>query len=305
MPLLNDVVKLERGTRKPIGIEFTNDDGTPRDVSAGTQTLKAYADDGTTVMFTLTGVIGDQPSQVFFTPGPNDLDRQIGDYYADITMGEEKWHLTIIIEGRPTQPSTPQLVTLAATKRHLGIKAGETESDVELLDLIAAVSKWFYGQIGRRILKETYVEKFSLVSDSDVAFRDYAIHIPLANWPIVSVKSGDGVLLDGQSIPPRAAVDDPLVCYVVKDGAILILNWYPWLTTLSVENIQVTYDAGYDTVPDDVRKAVLEIINWSWSARDRAGQRSKSIAGEIVNFDPAAMPASAQAVVDTYRLLHV
>jgi len=70
------------------------------------------------------------------------------------------------------------------------------------------------------------------------------------------------------------------------------------------DNIQVTY-TGSDYTADatalaDLEQTCVEAVAWAYREIDRLGQRSKSLAGEVVSFDMGALSERAQRVIQRY-----
>lgn len=63
----------------------------------------------------------------------------------------------------------------------------------------------------------------------------------------------------------------------------------------------VVYDAGYDSVPEDIEQAVIEWVVFRYTSRQWIGQMSKhSVQGEAVQYSQSDMPASTKAVIERY-----
>lgn len=75
-------------------------------------------------------------------------------------------------------------------------------------------------------------------------------------------------------------------------------------------NIEVTYIAGFNPVPDDIWEATMDLIGWKWRNSQQASRTAAPVpAGmssynETANADPYSpgCPPSIQAVFQSYRL---
>ena len=73
-----------------------------------------------------------------------------------------------------------------------------------------------------------------------------------------------------------------------------------WLTE-GLQNVGLTYTAGYTVIPADVEQAVIKMVCLQFSDRNRIGQNSRAIAGETVNYADAPVLSYWRSVVDAYR----
>ena len=58
----------------------------------------------------------------------------------------------------------------------------------------------------------------------------------------------------------------------------------------------VTYTAGYAATPPEIAQACIELVCLRYKERDRIGQVSKNLAGEVVAFSQKDMPADVADV---------
>ena len=65
-------------------------------------------------------------------------------------------------------------------------------------------------------------------------------------------------------------------------------------------NVEVSYTAGYSTIPADLEQACLETCASWYKRRMRTDEVSKSIQGEVITFSTDKFPKAAQAILDTY-----
>lgn len=175
------------------------------------------------------------------------------------------------------------LTSVAAVKAYLG-ETG-TSLDVILASLVSATSKRFLEEIGREIESASRTETFSGDGGS--------ILMP-THYPITAVGS---LTVDGDAVPARATVDDD--GYVIADAIKIELVGYEF--THGVQNVVLTYTAGYATIPTDVAQAVNEWVAWTHETRKRTGLQSQSMEGATVSFSQYPYPLSVKDVIETYR----
>jgi hypothetical protein len=192
--------------------------------------------------------------------------------------------------------SLPDLTTLDNVKSYAEV-AGAGD-DTLLTRLISAWSARFRALTDRDISQQTYTETRD-GSGGRVAGAwgagGGATRLLLRNYPVSSVTS---VTVDGDAIPKIVNAGDS--GWVLK-GDVVELVGYRF--TPGIQNVVVVYVAGFETTPLDVEQAVIEMVIWNYKARDRMGQNSKSVGGEVISFSSKPWPDSAQAVIDDYRRL--
>jgi hypothetical protein len=67
------------------------------------------------------------------------------------------------------------------------------------------------------------------------------------------------------------------------------------------QNVVVGYTAGYAATPPEIEQACIELVALRYKERDRIGQASKNLAGEVVSFAQKDMPADVQTMLAQYR----
>lgn len=176
------------------------------------------------------------------------------------------------------------LTTLTAVKAYLGVATASADDGV-LAQLVTAYSAWVKAWLNRDILRTTYTVRLDGTGGD-------AIMVP--QFPIRSVGS---LTVDGQPVPAQPTYGQP--GYWFTDLAIYRAGG---TFTRARGNVQLTYDAGYDTVPFDLAQAVAEIVALRFTNRgDKLGWSSKGLAGETVSLITADLPASARTLLMQYQ----
>jgi hypothetical protein len=176
------------------------------------------------------------------------------------------------------------LTTLERVKQYAGIDSTDVAADAILSRLITAKSRWFEEQIDRRLLRATYTETRSGYNTT----RIYPTQYPVAS--VASVK------IDGATIPPRTAYGQ--LGWALADNRIELVGY---TFTRGVGNVEIVYDAGYETVPEDVEQALIERVVLSFKRKDNLGAGQVSVQGETVQFSDAGTIADIASVIDKYR----
>jgi uncharacterized phiE125 gp8 family phage protein len=182
--------------------------------------------------------------------------------------------------ARTAAPSSKP-VTLAEVKRHARV---DTNEDNTLLSrLIDAATAHIDGPYGIGVCMATQTWEWKL-DRFPIEFR-----IPL--YPVQSVGSIEYVDENGSTQTLASSV------YRVdthSNPARITLSWnQSWPSTRLVSNaVTVTFDAGYSSVPEDLRQAVLMLVSHWYENRETAN------IGNIVN----RMPFAVDAILDRYRV---
>jgi hypothetical protein len=188
------------------------------------------------------------------------------------------------------------LTTLANVKAWLSIT---TVTDDSILSrLITAISGDTIAWLNRPILSASYTESRTGTGSNMIA---------LANYPCTSFES---LVIAGQ--PIVQSPDGIQAGYVFDDRFLyLVGNAFASSTFPSAApgqfpkwpplGIKMAYTAGFATTPFEIEQAVIEWISLRYTERNRIGQQSKSMQGEVVSFFIGDMPASVKTILNNYR----
>jgi len=205
------------------------------------------------------------------------------------------------------------LAVLADVKLWLGIPTATTADDALLSKLITNVSADFLNQINRPSLvpSANYTETRNGNGTPTLATKQ---------WPINSVAS---LTIDGINVPASPDGVQPGYVYdqsgnpeswnsisLVGGGGGFIVGTFglqPSFGGMSIftqgfNNVVITYNAGYATIPSEVNQAVIDWVAYRYRQRQWIGQVSKHMnTGETVTFQNVVMPATTKAVILQYR----
>jgi len=176
------------------------------------------------------------------------------------------------------------LTTLGNVKGWLSPPLTSTGDDILLTRLVTAASQFIQTWLNRAIAAQSYVE----TRDGDGGQR-----LVLGNAPVISVAS---LTIDGLPVPP--APDSVSRGYVFSPTLLYLQGW---MFTPGFQNIVVSYVAGYAATPPELEQACIELVALRYKERDRIGQVSKNLAGDVVAFAQKDMPADVQTVLNQYR----
>jgi hypothetical protein len=170
------------------------------------------------------------------------------------------------------------LATLADVRSWLNFTATNTANDGDLARLITACSLFMLRYMQRDIIQQTYTDTFN--------GNGGAVQV-LRRGPVVRVKS---VTVNGQPLDTSTYVCDDFAVYLQR-------GTFP----RGLQNVVVSYVAGYDTVPVDLQQACIETVALRWRERDRIGQSSKGLQGETTTFSLVDFPPQVRTLMQTYQ----
>jgi hypothetical protein len=180
-----------------------------------------------------------------------------------------------------------QLCALQDVKTYLGIS--DTNSDSVLTNLITNVSAMI----------ETYCNRiFALASYTETRNGGCGQKMYLANGPVTTVSS---LSVNGQSV--AAAPDsvsggfvwDSMMVYIRRGGA------GPQEFYKGIQNVIVTYTAGYASTPPEVNQACVMWVAWLYDKRKRLDKRNETLGQQqTIGFDLSDMPAFAKTALQAY-----
>lgn len=160
-----------------------------------------------------------------------------------------------------------------------------SEDDLALYQAAVAGSRWFENQIGRTVRAADYVE----LQDGTGG----RLIVP-SNPPLISVAT-NGVTVNGTTFPLSTGYG--VAGYYLNGSVIRLRDLF---VSQGYGNVAIQYRGGYESVPDDIRQAVLEVSAIMYRERDRIGIQSKTLGGEPVSFYYAP-PARVVSTVEAYR----
>lgn len=184
------------------------------------------------------------------------------------------------------------LTTIENVRLWLTSKASafSTVSDDLLARLITSCSAYVQSWLNREILLASYAETYSGKGTTRLELRQYPVQA-------VTAVSVDGVAI--QARPALGTLSASTIAGFVYDEVAVMLVGYRF--TRGMQNVVVSYSAGYDAVPADVEQAVTDIIGDWFKYRDRIGVTVQAIEQQSTSFVNTPMPARAKDVLAQYR----
>lgn len=176
------------------------------------------------------------------------------------------------------------LITLDEVKPWLNIDLPNHNSDTLLSSLISAASGWVSNWINRDILSASY----TVYLDGSGSNRQM-----LGDYPITAVSS---LNINGVSIPSAVGFNDNGFRF---DDKSIMLKGYRF--ERGVSNIQISYTAGYATVPQDLKQVTIELVGYKFKEMTRIGLSQKNIAGEVTAFDMKDLKEHSKNLLNNYN----
>ena len=186
------------------------------------------------------------------------------------------------------------LTTLGDVKAWLqtGQSAFPPTDDALLTRLITAASQYIQTWLSRQIGQCDYIE----VRDGTGGER-----LQFACFPVSAVLS---LTIDGLAIPPAPppTPSTGLIAGYVFSRTQLALRGYHF--TRRVQNVVVTYTAGYPVTPPEIAQACIELVALRYRERTRIGEVSRSIgSGETTTYGQKDMSAPIATLLQQYRVV--
>lgn len=181
------------------------------------------------------------------------------------------------------------LTTLADVKAWLqtGQNPFPATDDALLIRLVTAASGFILGWLGRPIAAADWVE----VRDGSGGQR-----LAFANTPVTAML---GLTIDGLTIPPVPAGSAFAAGYVFSPTELAVRGY---VFTRRVQNVVITYTAGYTTIPPDIAQACIELVCQRYRERSRIGEVSKALGGgETVSYSQKDMSDDIKTALTPYR----
>ena len=182
-------------------------------------------------------------------------------------------------------------VSLEFCKAYAGDEGIDADTDDFLCDLINNVSRFIDTYTGRKLYRDTYTELYS---------GDMTDKLIPDNYPIISVTS---LYDDTYRVYPAETLIIPTDYGIVRDRWIqLYYDFFQY----DINNVKITYVAGFEEIPKDLQEACAEIVMWKYKEARGGGDlniQSKSRVDTTTTYKADAIPKAAKDVLDLYRRL--
>lgn len=181
---------------------------------------------------------------------------------------------------------TSEPVTLEQAKAHLRL---DTDDDDQLIvRSITAARQWIEGQTKKALGAKTFTQTV----DFDWPWKHGMQWIDFEVNPVTAVTSITYV--DGSSPNPTLSADDYIVVARNHNSYVTTAYGVDWPTLRNVpEAVSITFTAGYSTVPEPLKQAVILLVTHMYEHREsfQAGQ------GQVM----VDVPYTIEAMISPYR----
>ncbi|KZC23540.1 hypothetical protein RHOFW104T7_13135 [Rhodanobacter thiooxydans] len=178
------------------------------------------------------------------------------------------------------------LCALADVKTYLGIT--DANSDAVLTALVSNASAMVEGFCNRTFAQASYTETVN---------GNGRAQLCLKNTPVTAVSS-----LAINDVPVLAAVGATGAGYVFDDMSVYVRSsGCSCAFSKGVQNVTVTYTAGYVAIPLDVAQACIELVAQKFAKRNRIDKASETLGTQqTISFSQADMPAQVRTALKPY-----
>jgi hypothetical protein len=181
------------------------------------------------------------------------------------------------------------LCTLAEIKSWLPNQGNN--DDVTLQNLITNGSLQVLQYIDRPHILASVIGSLTETYDGNDSDRLLPHQFPIIAVTAVSV---DGITVQQSTSPTTAGF--------LWDSRRILLRGFRF--NRGVQNIQLSYTAGYSSVPLDLKQAAIEAFALAYRQRVRIGEKSNSMGAQVtVAYDMSDVPARSLSIFNQYRRL--
>jgi hypothetical protein len=181
------------------------------------------------------------------------------------------------------------LTTLADVKAWLqtGHSAFPVTDDGLLTRLITAASQYIQSWLSRPVTLADYIEVRDGTGGEALQF---------ACFPVVDVQL---LTIEGQAIPPASSTRAS--GYVFSQTQLFVRGFR---FNRGIQNVTISYSAGYKTIPPDISQACIELVALRYRERTRIGEVSKSLGGaETVTYAQKDLTDAIKTLLQAYRMV--
>lgn len=197
------------------------------------------------------------------------------------------------------------IVTLDEAKKYLGITVGNVAHDETLETWIDVVSGQFESEIDNKVAQQDVEE----ILDGDGTQT-----LQVTYYPVIAL-SGNSAAERLANLQVRDDVDEDWEDIETSEDYIIFPSNRPWVIELDgtesfedgYQNIRVEYRAGYETIPGDIKRAVLEVVAEMWQESNQGQGRmglsnvGLTTAGSSINFSTRNSNRVWTDTVNRYR----
>jgi|SRR5690554_2744048 len=180
------------------------------------------------------------------------------------------------------------LTTITAVKEYIP-EATDDDNDI-LTKLITRASKFIKNHTDRELNKTVFKEAID---------GDNSCELFVSEYPIISVEN---IKINNAIVYENGTAKDGNNYYIYQDIGIIRRSIY-W--PKDFQNIEVNYTAGYETIPEDLEQAVIELVAFKFMNKDFIGLGSHSLGDENLSFKRKDIPEEILSVIECYKKVNI
>lgn len=177
------------------------------------------------------------------------------------------------------------LATVEQVKGYLGINSNVDDALLERL--VHAASGFIQTWIGRNLGSQRYIKRLN-GNDSDVMM--------FPEYPVTTVNS---VRVNDSTVPASPGTSQ--YGYVFDERTIALRGHRFYRGRM---NIYLDFVAGYETIPQELTQACVELVAMRYKEKDRIGLTSKGLAGEAIGYSQKDMAESTSVALQKYKKVY-
>jgi hypothetical protein len=179
------------------------------------------------------------------------------------------------------------LTTVADVAAYLNLSAPTLATDADLLQrLVTAASVFIQTHLNRDLGKVSRFTECRNGNGNQI--------MPFADYPVTNIVS---VTIDDKDIPQSFASRES--GWVFDEVALYLRGFYRF--TRDIQNVLITYDAGYASVPEDVAQVAVQLCARWYKDRTRIGISSKGMGSENVVFSKVDLTDEFKSLLRQYQ----
>lgn len=173
--------------------------------------------------------------------------------------------------------------TLSQLKTWLSIDSSITSDDALLQQLLDGATQLVKTYCNRDFARQTYTERF--------INKKPGRQVLLGNHPVLTVSS---FKVNGREL--SVSTGQHIFGYTFDNLGIRLIGY----AVMKDDWLDVTYEAGFDVIPDDLINCVMKIAGVWYKEKDRIGISSKTVQVETVTFNNN-IPSDVKMVLNQYK----
>ena len=161
-----------------------------------------------------------------------------------------------------------------------------------MTELIANISAFIEKVLGRKIVKLTDPNRYT-------EYFDGTRELLVKNFPVIvvdSIKYNSGTL----SSPSWQTIDAQNYAVYLGEGKIVGMGSFP----KGYQNIQVIYNGGFDTVPDDIELIAKQLVAKAFEQRRAQGKATEALGGARIDWKDE-ISTEQKMILEKYKNLSI